>query len=179
MRVVRIVTLVVALGLFAHACVSPAAYGRGGFLEGGTAPPGWLLVLFGGFLCFVSPLGFAWLANPIGAIAAHHFWHRRWGVAALYSLLAVLLSLIPLTYMVLTRATVVLRLEAPVALTFPPGNLELRIGYFTWVASHLTLFAGAAVAWSVALLAEPPEVPPLDITRPTPPSQAQGIRTAG
>src|SRR5262245_59867750 len=73
----RGVALVVALGLFLFACVVPAGYGEGGFLEGGVAPPGFVLLLFGWAAVLFSPWYLlAWLANPLFGVSAFFLWHR-------------------------------------------------------------------------------------------------------
>jgi hypothetical protein len=143
MERLRIPMLTVALTLFLFACALTAGHGHGGFLEDGVDPPGWLLVLFGWVEGLMSPPWFlAWLANPMGICAFVCLCRRASQGAVICSAAAAGLSLVPLALLSADSYPAV-RWEPPVALVFHGGRLELRLGYFAWLASQMALFAGA------------------------------------
>jgi hypothetical protein len=111
------------LVLFATSCCLSAFWGRGGFLEGGTDLYGWQLVLFGWFP--VLPFWVPWTSNIFLAFSVHRLWKGRDMDARGFALTAVVFASIPLV-MLLTRS----------------DQLELRSGYYFWLASLMTWSAG-------------------------------------
>jgi hypothetical protein len=108
--------------LFIRSCMLPAAWGRGGFLEGGTEFPGWWLLLLGWVpLYLYFP---AWFANPMLVLVLRYSWAGRFGGAARLSWIAVALALVPLA-------------------SFAASREELRRGYYFWLGSMIAAAIGS------------------------------------
>lgn len=137
-------TLAVAAACFAVACFVPVGHGHGGFMEDGFEPDG-LWMLFFAWLG-VPDWTLAWLANPAMILAAVCLVHGKYPVGSLVSAIALGLALIPLAELGAGQMPTV-RLDTPVALVFHDGRLELRLGYFLWVATSASLLGGTSLAW--------------------------------
>src|SRR5262245_24506308 len=85
------------LALFAAACVLPAGYYRGKFLEEGVTAGGLGSLLFGRSTFLLGhPEGLGWFANPLLAVGLVRQWQRRHAAAARWAGAAAALGLWPL-----------------------------------------------------------------------------------
>lgn len=117
-RAARLSLTVAVVGLYLAVCVLSGFWGRGGFLEGGTDVPGFVLVI--GF----PPLSCTCWFPIVGMIiSARWLWEGRDRRAFILACINIL----------------------PVAFWLPvenPGRFELRVGYYLWLASHVLWAVG-------------------------------------
>ena len=143
---------VAVLALFAGACVLPAGYYRGKFLEEGVPVEGLGALLFGWSVFLLGRAeGLGWFANVLLAAGLVRQWQGRYAAAARWAGMAAALGLWPLAVLLAGWSVDVRRWPDP-ALTFTLGSgddayawAELRVGYFVWLTAHGLLFGLAVV----------------------------------
>ncbi len=141
----RLAGVFVSLGLFCLACMLPAGYGQGGFMEDGIELTGWKLLLFGWLMLRFSVLAYlAWLGNLLWILALGCLWRRNYRGTLIASALGAVLSLVPVLLMG-DPLYLTVRLSPPIALLSASGNLELRAGYIAWMASHFALLIAGSL----------------------------------
>lgn len=111
--------ILVVASLYLAACLLPGFWGRGGFLEGGTEGRGWVLVLGFPPLCCIS-----WPSLAAMFVSAKWLWEDRLQRAFILACINILPAACWLTM-------------------GKPGRLELRIGYYVWLAG--------VVVWAVGV----------------------------
>jgi len=159
-----ILGLIAVLALFGAACALPAGYYRGMYLEEGVAPYGWNLVLMGWMALPLYGLPvLSWFANPLLGLGLLRFWQRKYAAAARLSAVVVSLGLLPLAALAIDRPGAI-RLWPNPAVMFSTSwsEVELRIGYFVWLAAQGLLLGFAVICWrrgrgTEAVQAEPDE----------------------
>jgi hypothetical protein len=139
------VAIAVACGLFMLSCGLEVGHGEGGFLEDGFEPLGWQLLIYGWMLPDPA-LVLTWLSNPVFLGSLVYSLRKAYAPATILAALGAACGAIPLLW-VASSSSVGVRLESPVALTWMEGRLELRLGYFVWVASHLLMFLTTLASW--------------------------------
>lgn len=107
--------------LYVAACLLPAFWGRGGFLEGGTELPGWFLIIgLPPFCCSGLPSTLATI------VSGRWLWQNKYREA---SALACLNLFAPLYWLSQTE----------------PGRFVLRKGFYVWSIALVVWAAGVVV----------------------------------
>jgi hypothetical protein len=120
---IAIVTILMSL-----ACPLPYAWGRGGFLEGGTVLPGWAFVLGAPpFFCCIG-----WPSSIALIVSAKWLWEGR----SLGAFLLGCLAACPGLFMLRQQE---------------PGRLELRTGFYVWFSGVVTWMVGVGLLFLVDL----------------------------